>query len=51
MALPKKSDEKCMRKLQKKYGRGVLRENLQIYLLMLPTLALIFTFCYVPMYG
>lgn len=51
MVLPKRNGEKRMGKLQKKYGRGVLRENIQIYLLMLPTLALIFIFCYAPMYG
>lgn len=37
--------------LAKKYGRGVIKENLQIYALMLPTLLLILIFCYFPMYG
>ena len=36
---------------KKKYGRGVIKENMQIYALMLPTLVLIFIFCYIPMYG
>ena len=36
---------------KKKYGRGIVKENLQVYALMLPTLLLIFTFCYLPMYG
>lgn len=34
-----------------KYGRDVIRENRQIYLLMLPSILLIFIFCYIPMYG
>lgn len=37
--------------LVKKYGRGVLKENLVIYGMMLPTLLLILLFCYFPMYG
>lgn len=36
---------------KKKYGRGVIKENMQIYALMLPTLVLVFIFCYIPMYG
>lgn len=36
---------------ESKYGRDVIRENRQIYLLMLPTIVLIFIFCYIPMYG
>ena len=36
---------------KKKYGKGVISENLQIYAMMLPTLILIFVFCYIPMYG
>ncbi len=36
---------------RKHYGRGIIKENIQIYALMLPTLILIFTFCYLPMYG
>ena len=36
---------------KKKYGRGIIKENMQVYALMLPTLLLIFTFCYLPMYG
>lgn len=36
---------------KKRYGRGVIKENMQIYALMLPTLVLIFIFCYIPMYG
>ncbi|MBQ7838969.1 MAG: sugar ABC transporter permease [Lachnospiraceae bacterium] len=34
-----------------KYGKGVIKENLQIYALMLPTLLLILIFCYYPLYG
>lgn len=37
--------------LLQKYGRGVLKENLVIYGMMLPTLLLILVFCYFPMYG
>lgn len=37
--------------LKQKYGRGVIKENLQIYAIMLPTLLLILIFCYVPLYG
>lgn len=40
-----------MKKNKKKLGRNVIKENLQIYALMLPTLILIFIFCYIPMYG
>ena len=36
---------------KKRYGRGIIKENMQIYALMLPTLVLIFIFCYIPMYG
>ena len=38
-------------KPKKKYGEGIIKENLQVYALMLPTLLLILLFCYVPMYG
>ncbi len=38
-------------KEKKKYGQGIIKENIQIYALMLPTLLLILIFCYVPMYG
>ena len=31
---------------KKRYGRGVIKENMQIYALMLPTLVLIFIFCF-----
>ncbi|MCR5755886.1 MAG: ABC transporter permease subunit [Acetatifactor sp.] len=34
-----------------KYGRGVIKENLQVYAMMLPTLIIILIFCYFPMYG
>lgn len=34
-----------------KYKKTVVKESLQMYALMLPTLLLIFIFCYVPMYG
>ncbi|WP_300845358.1 hypothetical protein [uncultured Acetatifactor sp.] len=36
---------------RKKYGRDIIRENLQVYGLMLPTILLILIFCYIPMYG
>ena len=39
------------KKAKKKYSKGVIKENLQIYALMMPTLILIFIFCYIPMYG
>ena len=38
-------------KQKKKYGEGIIKENLQVYALMLPTLLLILIFCYVPLYG
>lgn len=37
--------------LVQRYGKGVLKENIQIYGMMLPTLLLILIFCYIPMYG
>lgn len=37
--------------LVQRYGKGVLKENMQIYGMMLPTLLLILIFCYIPMYG
>lgn len=39
------------KKGSQKYGKGVIKENLQIYALMLPTLLLILIFCYYPLYG
>lgn len=36
---------------KKRYGKGIIKENLQIYGMMLPTLILIIIFCYVPLYG
>jgi putative aldouronate transport system permease protein len=33
------------------YQNERVRENMQIYSLMLPVLALLFIFCYIPMYG
>lgn len=39
------------RQNKKKLGKNIIRENLQIYGLMLPTILLIFIFCYIPMYG
>lgn len=32
-------------------SRDLLRENVELYSILLPTLALIFIFCYIPMYG
>lgn len=40
-----------MKKQKQHYSKGVIRENLKIYAMMLPTLILILVFCYVPMYG
>ena len=37
--------------LKERYGKGVIKENIQIYAMMLPTLLLIFVFCYIPLYG
>lgn len=42
---------KNRKSMTERYGRGVIKENLQIYGMMLPTLILILVFCYVPMYG
>ena len=36
---------------KKEIRKRVIKENMQIYALMLPTLVLIFIFCYIPMYG
>lgn len=34
-----------------RYSKERIRENLQLYAIMLPVLVLIFIFCYIPMYG
>ncbi len=47
----RKSKNEREKGAKKKYGKGVISENLQIYAMMLPTLILIFIFCYIPMYG
>jgi putative aldouronate transport system permease protein len=39
------------RKYNTAYGRDIVRENIQIYSLLLPVLVLLFIFCYIPMYG
>lgn len=39
------------KKRKAKYGREVIRENLQLYSLMIPVFILIIIFCYIPMYG
>ncbi len=44
-------DIKAVSRLVQKYGRGVLKENLQMYGMMLPSLILIMVFCYIPLYG
>lgn len=36
---------------EKRVSRELLRENVELYSIMLPTLLLIFIFCYIPMYG
>jgi putative aldouronate transport system permease protein len=38
-------------KFQKMRHGGLLRENAELYAIMLPTLILIFIFCYIPIYG
>ena len=43
MGKPKKKKEKI--------SPAVIRENIQLYLLMLPVFLLIIIFCYGPMYG
>lgn len=35
----------------KKRMNGVVRENIELYIIMLPALILIFIFCYIPIYG
>ncbi|WMJ88990.1 ABC transporter permease [Anaerocolumna sp. MB42-C2] len=39
------------KRIQKKRTKAVIRENLQLYGLMLPVLVLIVVFCYGPMFG
>ena len=34
-----------------RYSRELIRENVELVSIMLPTLALIFIFLYIPMYG
>ena len=36
---------------KKRYNRSLLRENIELYSIMLPVLVMIFIFCYIPMYG
>ena len=36
---------------KRRINRDLLKENLELYSIMLPVLALIFIFCYIPMYG
>ncbi len=36
---------------KERYSRDLLKENAELYSIMLPTLILIFIFCYIPMYG
>ncbi len=38
-------------KLKGKYSPDFIKENIELYLIMLPVLVLIFIFCYIPMYG
>ncbi len=37
--------------MKKAHRRRMIKENLQLYLIMLPVLILIFLFCYKPLYG
>ena len=39
-----------MKRVKKPMGRNA-KENIELYIIMLPVLALIFIFCYMPMYG
>ncbi|MEG0691455.1 MAG: ABC transporter permease subunit [Oscillospiraceae bacterium] len=36
---------------KKKYSKDILKENLELYAIMLPVIILIFIFCYIPLYG
>lgn len=45
------SDIKTMALRQRRYSKALIRENLELISIMLPTLVLIFIFCYIPMYG
>jgi putative aldouronate transport system permease protein len=40
-----------MKKTRGAMGRDLVKENIQIYSLLLPVLVLLFIFCYIPMYG
>lgn len=46
-----KNHKRKRKSMVERYGKGVIKENLQIYGMMLPTLLLILIFCYIPMYG
>ncbi|MEA4890605.1 MAG: ABC transporter permease subunit [Clostridiaceae bacterium] len=37
--------------VKRKYPAALIRENVELYLIMLPVLVLIFIFCYIPLYG
>lgn len=50
-ANPRKSDGGETLRRHKKYSRELVRENLELVSIMLPTLVLIFIFLYIPMYG
>jgi putative aldouronate transport system permease protein len=39
------------RPLKKRRMNGLIKENIELYTIMLPTIILIFTFCYIPIYG
>ena len=45
------ANAQAKKKRKAKYGREVIRENLQLYSLMIPVFILIIIFCYIPMYG
>lgn len=38
-------------KFRKRKMGGLVKENIELYAIMLPTLILIFVFCYIPIYG
>ena len=38
-------------KNRQKITKGLLKENMELYSIMLPTIILVFIFCYIPMYG
>ena len=50
-AKPRKNDGGEMLRRHRKYSKELIRENVELVSIMLPTLILIFIFLYIPMYG